>query len=174
MNTMKLNKKAEITFMMLIIWAILLVIVFISIVYFTSGFVSKELDVRDAEARIFANRIIYSPTGISYFDEDLGRNIPGTVDLRKVDSSWLENSVYSEDNQILAARISITPARESAIYAKEALYNQDWYLRWLPLVGKIGSGGSTELIETRYVNVYDGKNYRGPAMLEIQVLIPNA
>jgi len=170
---MKMNKKATyVKFMHLVIWAIFLVFVLLVIVIFTAGFIKKEMDIRDAEARIFVNRILYSPNGISHFDEDLGKSCPGTVDLRKINSSFVDSAAYIEDNQILAAKITVETV-EGYIMG-EAIYNEAWYYRWEPLAGKRGSGASSEIIERRYVIVYDGDELRGHGMLKIRVLVPNA
>ncbi|MBN2112173.1 hypothetical protein JW707_03685 [Candidatus Woesearchaeota archaeon] len=168
-----MNKKAQyITFMLLIIWAVFLVYEILVVVTFSSGYVNREIDVRDAEARIFANRILYSFDGIAYVDGDLGKVFPGTVDLKKLDSDYLDSVFWMEDNQVMAAKITVTNLGTNTNHS--AIYNDRWYYRMLPLAGKSGSGASTEILEKRYVAIYDGDEYKGQGMLEIQLLVPNA
>jgi hypothetical protein len=168
-----MNKKAQyMSFMLFIIWVIFLVYELLVVVTFSSAYVRREIDVRDAEARVFANRILYSYDGISYFDEDLGKIFPGTVDLKKLDSNYLDSVFWIEDNQVMAAKITVTNLDTNA--KQDAIYNNVWYYRWLPLAGKSGSGASTEIVETRYVSIYNGDQYMGQGKLEIQLLVPNA
>ena len=152
-----LNKKGaqyekEILF---IAWIIMLVYVLLVTAIFTSGFVKREVDVRDAEARIFANKILYSPNGISHVDEDLGRNFIGTVELKKINSSFLDTIAVIEDNSIIAAKITVKDFTGMNVM-REDTYNPRWYYRFQPLVGGRGSGGASEIIEKRYVAIYDG------------------
>ena len=168
-----MRKKSQyIKFNMLIIWAIMLVFVILTITIFAKGFIKKETDIRDAEVRIFANRIIYSPNGLSYADDESGRSYPGTVDLGKLTDAVLDNSVYIKDNQIIAAKVTLKNSKGISI--RDAFYNIDWYNRWEPLIGRRGSGAASEIIEKRYVMIYDRDKLKGHGMLEIQVLIPNA
>ncbi len=158
--------------MHLVLWVLFLVYVLLVIRIFTTGFVKKEFDIRDAEARIFANRLLYSPNGISYIEEDLGRSYPWTVDLAKIDSSFLDSAFKLDDNQVLAAKITVTSTAGNVM--KEAVYNEVWYYRWLPLMGKRGTGASSVITEKRYVLVYEGGEFKGQGILEMQILIPNA
>lgn len=168
-----MNKKAQyIKFMLLVIWAVFLVYELLVVITFSSGYVRRQIDVRDAEARIFANRILYSFDGIAYIDNDLGKVFPGTVDLEKLETTYLDNVFWMDDNQVMAAKITVTNLITNV--KKEAIYNTKWYYRWAPLVGKSGTGASTEIKEIRYVSIYNGDEYLGQGMLEIQLLVPNA
>ncbi len=169
-----MNKKAQyIKFMLLIVWAVFLVSILLVIVIFTGSLVKKEVDIRSPEARTFANRLLYSPHGgISYSDVDLGRMYPGTVDMQKLENAVLDSTVYIDDNQILAAKVTLKNIQGMEI--KSAIYNEQWYLRWESLIGRVGSGGVSEIMEKRYVVIYDGDIIKNQGILEIQVLIPNA
>ena len=168
-----MNKKAQyIKFGLLVIWAIFLVYELLIVITFSSGYVRREIDVRDAEARIFANRMLYSFNGVAYIDNDLGKVYPGTVDLEKLDTTYLDNVFWMDDNQVMAAKITVTNLETGA--KKEAVYNNKWYYRWFPLIAKRGTSASSEINETRYVAIYNGNNYQGQGMLEIQLLVPNA
>ena len=165
------KKSAQLKFMYLVLWALFLSVVLFIIAFFSSAFVRENLDIRDAEARLFMNRLLYSPTGISYMEGDLGRNYPGTVDLEKISNDFLDKSVKMEDNQMMAARINVRSI--SGRVSKSAIYNELWFMRWLPLAGKKGSGASTWISEERYVIVYEGDEFKGPGAIEIDVLMPN-
>jgi hypothetical protein len=162
--------KTEVIF---IAWIIMLVYVLLVTAIFTSGFIKREIDVRDAEARIFANKVLYSQNGISYIDEDLGRSFPGTVDLKKINSSFLDTIAQIEDNSIIAAKVTVKDFTGRNVLGEDT-YNSQWYYRFQPLAGRRGSGGASEIIEKRYVAIYNGDKYIGQGSVEIQVLIPNA
>ena len=169
----RMNKKSqEFKFLYLVLWAIIGAVVLLEIKVFTTSFARTSMDTRDAEARIFANRILYSPEGISYFDVDLGRSHLGAVDLGRIDSVILDNALILEDNQVMAAKVVIKNLREQTL--KEAIYNELWYMRWLPLAGRRGSGAASEIIEKRYVLIYENDKFREPGIAEIRVLVPNA
>jgi len=167
-----MNKKGdELKFLYLVIWAVFLGVVLFIISLFTSAFVREQIDIRDAEARILANRLLYSPTGISWEDKDLGRNYPGTVDLEKVNGDFIDRSLRMEGNQMIAANIEVK--NNTGGLLGSAPYNIDWYERWLPLAGETGSGASTWIQEKRYVVVYRGRELIGPGVIEISMLVPN-
>jgi hypothetical protein len=169
---MRANKKAEqLKFLYLVIWAIMLSVFLVIVAFFTSAFVRQQIDIRDAEARIFMNRLLYSQTGISRTDEDLGRSYPGTIDLKKIETGLLSSYAYIKDNQMMAAKIEVVS--KSANINKITIYNEGWYSRWLPLAGQKGSGASTWINESRYVTIYDGDEFKGPGAIRISVLMPN-
>jgi len=169
----RINKKGyEISIMLFIIWTIMLVCVLLIVSIFASSFIKQETDIRDAEARVFANRLIYSPSSISYTDSDLGRTYPGTVDIARVEKSVLERAFSYDGNEIIAAKVSLK--NSAGITIKEAFYNDLWYYRWEPLIGKKGSGAVSEIVEKRHVAIYDNDELKGSGELVIQLLIPNA
>ena len=73
---------------------------------------------------------------------------------------------------MIAAKVTVKDSlgRETG----EGIYNEQWYYRFEPLAGKRGSAGTSEIIEKRYVAIYNGDQYIGQGNVEIQVLIPNA
>jgi hypothetical protein len=169
----RINRKSqEFKFIYLVLWAVIAAIVLLEVKVFTTSFARTSMDIRDAEARIFANRILYSPEGISYFDVDLGRSHLGAVDFGRVDSSILDNALMLEDNQVIAAKVVLKNLR--GLTLKEAIYNEVWYMRWLPLAGRRGSGAASEIIEKRYALIYENDNFREPGIVEIQMLVPNS
>lgn len=166
-------KKAQyLKFTHVVMWAVLLVFVLLVVSIFTSGFVKKSIDVRDAEARILANRILYSPSSISRYDADMGKSYPGTVDINRMKNDILDKSVYIKNNLVAAAKVTVKDM--SGTVMAEAVFNSLWYSRWQPMVGKRGSAGVGETVEKRYVAVYEGDEFRSQGIVEIRVLIPNA
>ncbi len=169
------NKKADgMSFLLLVVWAVFLVYVLAVITYFTYGLVKSEIDIRDAEARVIANAILYSKNGISYSDIDLGITYPGTVDIDRIDPEMkvLSSSIYYPNNAIVAAKIYVTLS--SGIILKSGTYNPEWYSRWAPLAGVKGSGGVSLIAEERYAAIYKGGMPYGYGKVRIEVLIPNA
>lgn len=167
-----MRKKAAIKTLQLVVWALVLVIVLITILLFTAASIKRESDIRDSEVRAFTNLLLYSKDGISYVDEDLGRVVVSTVDLAKIDSEYLDNIKTYGENQVLAVKLTVET--KEGYLLKEDIYNERWYIRWEPLVGKRGRGASSEIIEIRYVIVYDKGKPQGPAILKMRILIPNA
>ena len=56
----RLNKKG-LKFMYLVIWAVMFSAFLIIVLFFVSAFVRQQIDVRDAEARVFINRLLFIP-----------------------------------------------------------------------------------------------------------------
>lgn len=169
----RMNRKGdELDFMMLVVMAVLLAIMGMVVMAFTNSYIKKETDTRDAEARIIAERFIYSPGCIAYYDADIGKAYTGAVDASRLNSAVLDLCMSIDSNQMAAAKISLTDARGIAI--GEAFYNRMWYERWEPLAGKKGSGGAGQVVEQRYVLVYDKGKFVTSGMLVVKVLVPNA
>jgi len=167
-----MNKKAAINVMDLVIWAILLVIVLITVVTFTGATLKESNDIKDAEARDLANAILTSEDGISYVDTELGLVKASTVDLDKINSDHLDKIKTVENNNIMAMKISVK-TKEGYNLVEDAFYNEGWYNRWEPVVGQRGKGAASEIIESRYARVYEKGEYKQMAYVEMRILIPN-
>ena len=78
-------------------------------------YVITQIDTKEAEAAILINRILFSPNGISYFDEEISRTYPGIIDLEKFDDSILEQSINLPENRIVAARLILLDLNKEEI-----------------------------------------------------------
>jgi len=173
MRNRRMNKKGlELKFVYLVLWVVLLVSVFGILISYTSLFVKQTLDVRDSEARVVMNRLLYSRFGLAHFDAELGRIYPNTVELQKLNSQFLDNALILEGNQMMSMEVVLTS--KSLNFPHKAIFNEDWYYRWLPLAGKKGSGASTWIIEERLVSIYNNGEYNGTGVLQLNILMPNA
>jgi len=144
-----------------------LVIVVLSVVFLVRMLVVSNIDSTEAEARIFANRIFYSPNAVSYVDPELGRAYPGIIDADKFKS--MENSdltflditslSYGKENRLIAAKLRLKnfeSGEEHNVY-----YNKENYLYWEPrtIHGVSGSGSVNSVDEQRYVTIKSGEKF---------------
>ena len=153
--------------------------------------IRTKVEMRDIEARVYANRILYTLDGISYQDDELGRVYPGMIDINRFKDEAIAASMnYSNpaeaENTYIAMNLSLVyqdricdadanaakgvneEGREAVAYL-----NKKWYERFLPRVGKTGRGGALRLDEKRYVLVRCQDESLKPAILTITVLMPN-
>ena len=155
-----------------------LVIVVLSVVFLVRMLVANNIDSTEAEARIFANRIFYSPNSISYFDPELSRAYPGIIDFAKFNSmqnsdvTFLDTSSlsYGKDNRLIAAKLSLKnmeTREENDVY-----YNKENYLYWEPrtIQGVSGSGSVNAIDEQRYVLIKSGEKLSG-GKLRINIIV---
>lgn len=62
---------------------IFLILVMICVIFLVKIFIVNNIDVRYAESMLIVERVTNSPTGITYYDEELMRPHPGVIDLKK-------------------------------------------------------------------------------------------
>jgi hypothetical protein len=171
---MRLDKKADYDVTLdqgwLVFRMILMIIIALSIVILVNRFLVLTVDVRELEANLLLNRLIYSPDCLSYQDDTLSAK-PGIIDLQKFSEASLSNCLYfGERNDFAAANLSLvffdTTPRNSTYY------NSVGYQLLSPRTGLTGPGGSTRLSDWRYVLVKDSTGFR-KALLLIDVVVPN-
>lgn len=144
-----------------------LAIAIFSIVFLVRSYIVNSLDVKDVQAEVFMNRILYSPDGISYFDSDLQRIIPGTIDVTKFTDDTLNKLMDYKDDSFIAAKLELSDAANKKIAM--ASYNGKTFERWLPLRGETGPGGVKSTIRTYYVNYVQNK-MTNQGILKIEML----
>ena len=166
----------------LILWIpkfIFLIIAFLSVIFLLRMLIVNNIDASEAEARILANRIFYSPNVISYSDADTGRAYPGIVDFEKYKK--LQNSdvneidaktiTYGQGNQLIAAKLTLQNIETNT--QDTIFYNKENYEFWEPrilstVVG--GSGSVNSIIEQRYVLIKNGDKME-KGKLKMQVIV---
>jgi hypothetical protein len=131
-----INKKALLGFEepLKIIDFIFLFAVVIVLSIFVVSFFSFTFDTSQAQAEVFANRILFSPTGLSYCSD---RCYPGIVDYDIISNDSLFQERFSKAfaSKSKSARVAfkIDFFNESNQVFKTSYYNEEWYKRWKPL-----------------------------------------
>lgn len=175
------NKKAITTFEVLM-WIpriIFLVVIMFAIMILIRSYVTTTIDTSELEANVFINRILYSPTGISYFGSDINRTYPGIIEFDKfksqVTEKFLEKSVYyGKINRKIGAEFLLEDLSENT--KTVVFYNEDFFKEQKKLVDAgltEGPGGARGY--TKKYDVLISKNnilYKG--ILTIEVVIPNS
>lgn len=155
----------------MIIRIIALTFITLVVVMFIRHFILVDLEVKDVEANVLVNRLIFSPNCIAYENLDFGRVYPGIVDITRFNSAVLEECVYyGERNDFIAANLTL-----SYLDAAETQYtylNKEGYILLQPRTNFKGEGGANYYAFERYVLVQDEENQRG-AILTIEVVLPN-
>ena len=139
----------------------------------------NNIDASEAEARVLANRIFYSPNIISYSDADTGRAYPGIVDferykkLQNVDANEIDTKTiaYGQGNKLIAAKMTLQNFETNA--QNIVFYNKENYEFWEPrilstVVG--GSGSVKSITEQRYILIKNGDKME-KGILKMQVIV---
>ncbi|OGX07223.1 MAG: hypothetical protein A2Z88_01195 [Omnitrophica WOR_2 bacterium GWA2_47_8] len=130
-----------------------LVVVLLSIVLVVKSFIVTAIDIRKLEADIFTERLLYSKSGIVFYDESLDRSYPGVVDkqkfqsLSKINPNLLDSvfAVKGSENQVLAAKLTLIEKEDPSKGTSVAYYNKDHYDRWEPRTLSTVTGGSAQV-----------------------------
>lgn len=174
------NKKA--TTFEILMWVpriIFLVIIMFAIMILIRSYITTTIDISELEANVFINRILYSPTGISYFDSNIDRTYPGIIEFDKFKSQitekFLEKSVYyGKKNTEVGAKFILKDLSEDKEIT--VFYNEDFFKEQKKLVDAgftQGPGGARD-----YTKKYDvlilKNNVLHKGILTIEVTIPNS
>ena len=156
------------------LWAIprfvLLILIILAVVFLVRFFVISRIDTFETESTIIIDRILYSPTGIIYYDREINRPHPGIINVTKLKTEVLENSLLMPNNQYFAVRLTLKDMEDNLVM--EAYANKIWYERWLPRVDYPGAGGTRMKNKEVYV-LYKEKGLTKPGILKISVIIPS-
>ncbi len=152
-------------------------IVFFVLLIMIFSFMAMRVELKEAEARAYLNRVIFSQDSIYYYDDELERSYPGIVDIKKFNDNTLNlsmdfRSAIESENTYLAMSLNITyqrPGMENAV----AYHNGKWYDRFLPRVGKRGKGGARMWQEDYFVTVMDEQGNLEPGTMNVRLLMPN-
>ncbi|NQV09290.1 hypothetical protein HQ529_05560 [Candidatus Woesearchaeota archaeon] len=150
-----------------------LIVVVLSIVVLLGANIKTEIDVFDAQAEVFFQRLVYG-NHFSYFDEVTGRLYPGMVDFDKFKSTDLDNLIYyGEENRDVGARISLKDFNGSI--NEEIMYNRDFFIEKEVLLEAgftKGLGGVKGKEKELYVVIKDG-NRTLEGTLNVMMIIQN-
>lgn len=149
---------------------LLLIFIAVSIVVLVQKFLVVSVDMTLLQENILLNRMVYSPSCLSYRDSAQNYR-PGIINASRLRESTLDSCLYfGEKNNYAAANLSLVylDSRERL----QAYYNQQGYLLLYPKADLSGPGGATKASAWRYVQVWNGTVIR-PALLYIDLVVPN-
>jgi hypothetical protein len=141
--------------------------------------VINNIDSSEAEARILANRIFYSPNVISYYDSEIKRVYPSTIDFEKyrklqntdINEIDTKSITYGKENKLIAAKLTLQNIETNA--QDIVFYNKDGYEFWEPrLLSTVagGSGSVDSITNQRYVLI-KSNNKIEKGILNMQVIV---
>ena len=173
------NKKANTTFEV-VFWIpriIFLVVLMFAIMILIRSFVTTIVESSELEANLFANRVLYSPNGISYADSDTHRIYPGIIDSAqlksKIDGKLLDKSInYGKKNLEIGAKFSLSYAGDKVDF----FYNEDFFKEQFKIADSgftKGPGGAKAYTKKYNVRVLkDNGIYNG--LITMNIVIPNS
>jgi len=191
MNNKTMDKKGFMKFelIMLFFKFFVLMVVLFTIIYLSNFFLIKAVDTQKGEMNLFADNLVYSKGGVSYYDVVIDRIYPGIIDINDIKN---KNAVEGKLNHafdfgkypLMAALIEIDVddniEQEIGISFEgyNIYYNEEWYNKWIVLTGwGIGKGVVSRMDKTYYVllrNIFDDKERFIPAKLKVRLLSPNS
>ena len=155
---------------------IILIILMVFLVFLINIFTLNKLDVQELEASLLVDRMIYSKNCILYID-DYQRPYPGIIDPERFKSVYLDECIFYEEidgenaNKYTSAKLTLTNLEtdeEKIIYN-----NEEWYNRWVGLVGGDGPGGTKRYEESNYVLIKTEEGYKR-GKIDFDVILPNS
>jgi hypothetical protein len=174
-NTRKHNKKAEIgaeDWLERIPEIILTVVVLAGILILVSYFVNISVNIKPLQPELLLNRMLYSPGGITYQDNETGIVYPGVIDYEKFTNQTLDGMMKYSYDRMLSAKLELYNSRKEL--EKTAFFNSIWFNRIEPLASNKISGAESGVITEIYMPIVYRKNIVDfPGYLRIQVLVSN-
>jgi len=175
------NKKGTTTFEILM-WIprlMFLVVIMFAVMVLIRSYVTTTIDVSELQANVFINRILYSPTSISYFDAEIGRLYPGIIDFGKfqlhINDKFLEKTIYyGEKNEEIGAKFALMDLNEGIELT--AFYNEDFFKEQKKFVdlGWTDGPGGVKGYNKKYDVLILKNNALHRGNLTIEVVIPNS
>lgn len=155
-----------------------LTIVILLIVVLIKANIKTEIDVFDAHADVFFQRLIYGRNAFSYNDEKTNRAYPGIIDLEKFrnqDLSFLNDALYyGDENRETGAKISLKDFDGNI--DEEIIYNRKFFIEKETLLKAggftRGVGGVRGKTQRVYVLIKD-KDKLTEGILNATIIIQN-
>ena len=174
-NKRKYNSKAEIgaeEWLERIPEIILTVVVLAGILILISYFVNISVNIKPLQPELLLNRMLYSPAGITYQDNETGIVYPGIIDYEKFANETLDGMMKYSYDRMLSAKLELYNSKKEL--QKTAFFNGVWYNRIEPLASnKIGGAESGVITEIYMPIVYRKNIVDFPGYLKIDVLVSN-
>ena len=144
---MRLDKKGQgmpYTLTWIAITSLMLIFIFGGLTLWLAAKLDPVVDNFNLEAGLLAQRLVYSPHALGAVDEFTSRPLPGIIDfsklkdIEKLEQQLLNAIYYGDEQQIIAAKITIN----SATGPFDVYYNKVHYNNIQPLLGAKGVGGT--------------------------------
>jgi hypothetical protein len=150
-------KKAQIMqITMAIFWLVFLSLQLFSVVSLTRMFIRVSVDIRGVEARVFINKAVYSPYGITVYDSDIGRVYPNIIDFEKFTTEHIQTAVYNPESFRVGIKMTLKNLNHDDI--KTIFMDEESYF------AEIHSITEERIV---VINYADGR--KEPGILEISV-----
>ena len=182
-NKLIFNKKAETSFKQIMFMGVLmtiLLIIFLSVVFVARKYIVTTAEIEDLEAEVMMRSLMTNRNSIIFYDKDIGRTYPYTVDLTKFNRNYpLEQTFdYGKDQRIFAAKLSLfdingNPYNYKGAVLQPIYINEGKYQAWLVMARAktLGPGGAIEKTKKFDISaIEDGKIK--PAIIEISIVMP--
>jgi len=183
------GKKGLFTFNMvyMIPRLIFLIIVLFSVIMLVGMFLKIHADTFYVEADLFAQSLIYSPHGISYYNPLLYKVQPGIIDKTEFTSGIIESRInnnsfyYGKQNKHIAAKITLTSVDNSTnhtIYYNEGRGKAYGYKFWNPIAkAEIeGKGAARYLLKIIPTLIKESSGHNViyiPGSISFEITMPN-
>lgn len=185
------DKKAFTKFELVLVFFkfVVLTAVLLTIVFLTNYFSQKSINIKEGEMNLFSDNIVYSKSGLSYYESATGRTYPGIIDLNEIKNMQsleykLNNAFDYGKYPLMAANIKFE-VNENAKKELEGLdinniniiYNREWYDKWIVLSGwGLGRQSVKSIDKTYYVLLKkdDKLDKLIPAKLHVNLLSPES
>ena len=175
-----LHKKAQIDegWIFLFYRFVIVCLVAIAMVILVKMYIVTEIDVQQTQVDLFVANMLNMKQGVSYYDETLQRAYPGIV-LRSdfENPSQLETRLNEQmdygEYDIIATELTLFDAEKNTIGT--AVYNKEWYDRWIVLAQTFwsGKGSATEYLINKTVLIRDN-DALSQGVLQFHVVMPNS
>lgn len=170
-----INKKGEVgaeEWLEQIPYIILTLVVMIGIFLLINYFVNLNVDVRDVEVGVLANRILYSPGSIMFTDPVTGQVYPGIISMANFTNEALDTSINYSSERHIAAKLTLYDKEMKPI--RTIYLNEKLYTRLEPLAENWISGlSSGKLYVKAFPVVYRAGDVDFPGFLRMKIIIPN-
>lgn len=108
-------------------------------------FMVLSVETESVRSELFFQRLLYSPTGITYADPLTGRPYPGIIDLEKASTptllkKYVENSILPSHPDLIAAELQLELADRKL---PPFVYNEEDFTQWRDLL-VAGTGVSVQ------------------------------
>lgn len=137
-------------------WLVFLALQLFSIVTLTRMFIVTSTDIRGTEARIFINKAVYSPHGITLQDPDTGRVYPNIIDFSKFDKKSIETAAFNPESISIGMKLELMDMNGEEI--KSIFLNEEVYF-----------SEAHSIFEDRIVVIDYGGGTRKPGILRLSV-----
>jgi len=140
---------------------------FLSYVFFANAFFRQRTETAGAEAKIYAERMIFARECLAYYSQETGRAYPGVINSSIFTTERLEGCMNFSNPERAAAYAELSFGADK----REAFYNKEKFEVWKNLAGIPGSGSYEKYQMAVPVSVLDaGKQESG--IINVTIVIP--